>query len=241
MCIEGGFDIIIFTYNFNKLTVNEGMIFLSSQAILAKILVIPAILIAFTVHEYAHALVVDRLGDKTPKFQGRLTLNPFAHIDLAGFLMIILIGFGWAKPVETNPSAFRRGYKDDIKVSVAGVTANLITAVVFAFITVLLYKSGFASAYYESSLSWIIGTIFSEVVSINCMLVIFNLMPIPGLDGFHILRDLFPKVFYRISGFMYQYQLIILIVFVVFLANYIVGIPYVMLYNAIMKLAFSIV
>lgn len=229
------------TYNFNKLTANEGMIFLNSQTILTKILIIPAVLIAFTVHEYAHALVADRLGDKTPKFQGRLTLNPFAHIDLAGFIMIILIGFGWAKPVETNPSAFKRGYKDDIKVSVAGVTANLITAVVFAFITVLLFKSGFASSYFGNNLSWVIGTIFSEVVSINCMLVVFNLIPIPGLDGFHILRDLFPKLFYRISGFLYQYQLIILIVFVVFLADYVVGIPYRLLYSAIMQLVFSIV
>lgn len=217
------------------------MIFLTLQAILGKILLIPAILIAFTVHEYAHAVVADRLGDKTPKFQGRLTLNPFAHIDPVGFLMIILVGFGWAKPVETNPSAFRRGYKDDIKVSAAGVIGNLAAAVVFAFVTVLLYKAGLASLYGGNNLQWVIWNVFDGIVQINCMLFIFNLMPIPGLDGFHILRDLSPKTFYKISGFMYQYQLIILIVFVVFLARYIVFVPYSMLYSAIMNLVFTII
>ena len=217
------------------------MIFLTLQAILGKILIIPAILIAFTVHEYAHAYVADRLGDKTPKFQGRLTLNPFAHIDPVGFLMIILVGFGWAKPIETNPSAYKRGYKDDIKVSAAGVIGNLIAAVVFAFVTVLLYKIGLASPYNGSNLQWVVWNIFDGIVQINCMLVIFNLIPIPGLDGFHILRDLYPKAFYKISGFMYQYQLIILIVFVVFLAGYIVGVPTRMLYRAVMHLAVTII
>lgn len=155
--------------------------------------------------------------------------------------MIILVGFGWAKPVETNPSAFRRGYKDDIKVSAAGVIGNLAAAVVFAFVTVLLYKAGLASLYGGNNLQWVIWNVFDGIVQINCMLFIFNLMPIPGLDGFHILRDLSPKTFYKISGFMYQYQLIILIVFVVFLARYIVFVPYSMLYSAIMNLVFTII
>ena len=107
-----------------------------------KVLLIPAILIGLTIHEFAHALVADRLGDKTPKFQGRLTLNPFVHIDLLGFAMILLIGFGWAKPIETNPAAYKRRYKDDIKVSVAGVVANFITALVFALLTALLVRTG---------------------------------------------------------------------------------------------------
>mgnify|MGYP000180570928 CR=1 FL=1 len=78
------------------------------------ILKIPAILIAFTVQGYAKALVADKLGDKTPRFQGRLTLNPAAHIDLIGFIMILLAGFGWTKPLNTNPSAYKRRYKDAI-------------------------------------------------------------------------------------------------------------------------------
>ena len=96
------------------------------------ILTIPAILIGFTFHEYAHAKMADKLGDKTPRFQGKLTLNPFVHIDPLGFLFILIAGIGWAKPVETNPSAFKRYYKDDLKVSLAGPIANFIVAVVAA-------------------------------------------------------------------------------------------------------------
>ena len=99
------------------------------------ILTIPAILIAFTAQGYAKALVADRLGDKTPRFQGRLTLNPAAHIDFIGLLMILIAGFGWTKPLNTNPSAYKRGYKDAIKVSIAAPLANLIVG----FLGVILY------------------------------------------------------------------------------------------------------
>ena len=87
--------------------------------LLTIILTIPGALIAFTAQGYARALVADKLGDKTPRFQGRLTLNPAAHIDLIGFIMILIAGFGWTKPLNTNPSAYKRGYKDAIKVSIA--------------------------------------------------------------------------------------------------------------------------
>lgn len=197
------------------------------------ILSIPGILIGLTFHEYAHALVADKLGDKTPKFQGRLTLNPLAHIDLIGFLMILVIGFGWAKPVETNPSAFKHYYKDDLKVSLAGPLTNLITAFLFAIITAILYKF---SAINSSAVGTILIDILYITVQLNCMLFVFNLIPIPGLDGFHILRDLFPKTFYNISDFMYRYQLIILIVFVLFLGK-LISIPSNYLYNLFMNVA----
>lgn len=183
--------------------------------ILSKILIIPAILVGLTVHEFAHAYVADKLGDKTPKFQGRLTLNPFSHIDIIGFIMILLIGFGWAKPVQINPSALKRGYKDEIKVSVAGVTANVITAFLFALLTAFLLKLNLVNFGDITSLGGIIGLILNYIVRINCMLAIFNLMPIPGLDGFDILRDLWPKTFYKISDVIYRYQMIILLIFVV--------------------------
>ncbi|MGN0027819.1 MAG: site-2 protease family protein, partial [Clostridium sp.] len=109
--------------------------------ILMKIITIPAILIAFVAQGYARAKVADKLGDKTPRFNGRLTLNPLAHIDLIGFVMIIITGFGWTKPVETNPSAFKRGYKDEIKVTIAGPLANLIVAFVGMFIFQLWMNS----------------------------------------------------------------------------------------------------
>ncbi|MFD3156267.1 site-2 protease family protein [Haloimpatiens sp. FM7330] len=178
---------------------------------------IPAILVAFTVHEYAHAKMADKLGDKTPKFQGRLTLNPLSHIDIFGFIMILLVGFGWAKPVETNPRAFKNYYKDDLKVSFAGPLANLISAFIFALVFGFLSKFLFARDFgvMINTLNSILYIIIQLVISINCMLFIFNLIPIPGLDGFHILRDLFPKFFYNVADTMYRYQVIFLIVFIV--------------------------
>lgn len=209
--------------------------------ILSKILIIPAILVGLTVHEFAHAYVADKLGDKTPKFQGRLTLNPFSHIDIIGFIMILLIGFGWAKPVQINPSALKRGYKDEIKVSVAGVTANIVTAFIFALLTALLLKMDLIILGDVTSLGGIIGVILSYIVRINCMLAVFNLMPIPGLDGFDILRDLWPKIFYKISNVIYNYQIIILLIFVVTpISTFLVGIPTNYLYYSFMKIAMTI-
>lgn len=209
--------------------------------ILSKILIIPAILVGLTVHEFAHAYVADKLGDKTPKFQGRLTLNPFSHIDIIGFIMILLIGFGWAKPVQINPSALKRGYKDEIKVSVAGVTANIVTAFIFALITAFLLKMDLIILGDVTSLGGIIGVILAYIVRINCMLAVFNLMPIPGLDGFDILRDLWPKTFYKISDVIYRYQMIILLIFVVTpISSFLVGIPTNYLYYSFMKIAMTI-
>ncbi|AYD39892.1 site-2 protease family protein [Clostridium fermenticellae] len=205
--------------------------------LLQKILIVPAVLIGLTVHEYAHAVVADRLGDKTPKFQGRLTLNPFVHVDIIGFLMIILIGFGWAKPIETNPNALKNRYKDDLKVSFAGPFANLILAFIGALCVGIIIKFGSISLGNVPILYSIIMSIFYSIVSINCMLFVFNLIPIPGLDGFHILRDLFPSIYFRISDSLYRYQLIILIIFVATpLANYIVGVPSSLLYGMFMKI-----
>lgn len=201
------------------------------------ILTIPAVLIGFTIHEYSHAFMADKLGDKTPKFQGRLTLNPFAHIDIIGFLMILFFRFGWAKPVETNPSAFKHYYKDDLKVSLAGPLSNLITALVFAFLTTILIKFNLIGGS-SSTISGIIQSILEYTVYINCMLFVFNLIPIPGLDGFHVLRDLFPKEFYKISGFMYTYQMIIVIIFIVSpLSYYLVGKPSNFLFVKLFSLA----
>ncbi|MFL0198071.1 site-2 protease family protein [Clostridium sp. WILCCON 0269] len=208
--------------------------------LLEKILIIPAILIGLTFHEFAHAVVADRLGDKTPRFQGRLTLNPFVHVDIIGFIMILLVGFGWAKPVEINPSAFKNRNKDDLKVSIAGPLANLIVAFLAAILTVLIYRFGLLSME-STSISNIVIKIILYIININCMLAVFNLMPIPGLDGFHILRDLFPSLFYRISGTIYRYQLIILVLFVATpLVTYLVGIPSHALYNMFINIANSI-
>lgn len=202
------------------------------------VIIIPAILIAFTFHEYAHAFVADKLGDRTPRFQGRLTLNPIAHIDPIGFILILFVHFGWAKPVETNPSAYKNYNRDDLKVSIAGPIANVVVAFVFSFITIVLLK-----VLPYTNLGTVIVQISGQVVFLNCTFSLLNLIPIPGFDGFHILRDLFPKAFYNISDSLYRYQLIIFVVLAmpIFGGNSIlglvIGIPGNAMYNVFMRFA----
>lgn len=183
---------------------------MGNSELLYKILMIPGILLAFTFHEYAHAITADRLGDKTPRFQGRLTLNPIAHIDPIGFILILVMGFGWAKPVQTNPSAYKNYYKDDLKVSVAGPIANLILGFVFSILTVLFFKYSPT----QGSIYSIVVSILQIAGSINCLLFFLNLVPVPGFDGFHIVRDLFPKFFYGLSDTINRYQFIIFMVLI---------------------------
>lgn len=203
--------------------------------ILDTILLIPGILLGLTLHEYAHALVADKLGDKTPRFQGRLTLNPFVHIDPVGFIMILIFKFGWAKPVQTNPSAFKHYYKDDLKVSIAGPIANLVVAF-FSAVLLMLYVKLMPTTSLDSSINWIVSEILILSLSINCTLFVLNLIPIPGFDGFHVLRDLFPKFFYNIADTIYRYQFLIMIIFLVSpLATYIVGRPARIIMSFILK------
>ena len=206
----------------------EGVTNMDPQVILNKILMIPAILLAFTFHEYAHAITADRLGDKTPRFQGRITLNPIAHIDPMGFILILIMGFGWAKPVQTNPSAYKNYYKDDLKVSAAGPIANLIVAFIFAFLYII--AENFLPL--SGGISIIIIKILMFTSYLNCILFFLNLIPIPGFDGFHIVRDLSPKFFYNVSDSILRYQFILFMALIfpilpggrsVF--DYIVGLP----------------
>ncbi|WP_010077466.1 site-2 protease family protein [Clostridium cellulovorans] len=187
--------------------------------ILQTILTIPGILIGFTVHEYAHAKVADKLGDPTPRAQGRLTLSPIPHIDPIGFLALLLFHFGWAKPVQVNPRNFKNYNKDDLKVNIAGVMANLFTAAVFGLLAgifaLVAFKGNFLIRSSNTlSLTWIIYRILGYTVQINCMLSLFNLLPLPGLDGFNILRNLAPAKFYKIEGAMYRYSFVIMIILV---------------------------
>ena len=202
--------------------------------LLVIILKIPAILIAFTAQGYAKALAADKLGDKTPRFQGRLTLNPSAHIDLIGFLMILIAGFGWTKPLNTNPSAYKRGYKDAIKVSVAAPLANLLVGFLGTILYVFTYK--FLSNILPDTIYFILINMIWLIATINISLFVFNLLPIPGLAGFEIFRDLWPKTFYKVSDKIYQYQFLILIA-IIFIGGSILSIPVNFILNGFMAFA----
>lgn len=167
--------------------------------------VLPAVLIGLTVHEWAHAYAAYRLGDPTARNLGRMTLNPIAHIDPIGFLMLLLVGFGWAKPVPVNPRNFSNLRRDDIIVSLAGIVTNLILAFLFSFV------------YVAGILKWGLGTneafmgIMGSIITINLALALFNLLPIYPLDGSHVAESLLMRKIPRVFMFLRQYGQFILL------------------------------
>ena len=167
--------------------------------------ILPAILIGLTVHEWAHAYAAYRLGDPTAKNLGRMTLNPLAHIDPIGFVMLLLVGFGWAKPVPVTPRNFKNYRRDDVIVSLAGIATNLIVAFLFSFVYVAgILKWGLATN--EAFMS-----IIGSIISINLTLAVFNLIPIYPLDGSHVAESLLMHKIPRVFMFLRQYGQIILL------------------------------
>ena len=208
-----------------------------NSLIFEKIIMLPAILIAFTFHEYAHAYVADKLGDKTPRFQGRLTLNPIAHIDPIGFIAVLIFGFGWAKPVQVNPSAYKNYHKDDLKVSLAGPIANFLVAIVATLI--LGVYMNFAYGVLPSALNIVLSSMIYGVLQLNIFLGLFNLIPVPPLDGFSLLRDLSPNTFYKFQEKFYQYQMIIML-FLLYFGGRIIAVPAQIIVKLLYKIALSI-
>ena len=145
---------------------------------------IPALLIALTVHEYAHARAAVTLGDPTPRLMGRLTLNPVAHLDPIGLIMLWLFKFGWAKPVPINPSYFKNYRQGTLMVSLAGPVSNMLLALLTAFLIVISAKMELLSG------NWI--KVLGMTYSYNIILAIFNLLPIPPLDGSKVLASILP-------------------------------------------------
>jgi len=180
--------------------------------ILELIIALPAVLWAITIHEFAHAYVAYKLGDPTPKFQGRLTLNPLAHLDVLGFIALLLVHFGWAKPVVVNPRAFKKlGPRwGEVAVAFAGPAANFLSAVVAAF---LLKTLPFASM--PPSIAEPLFLILRYSVFINVAFGIFNLLPIPPLDGSKILEAFLPYKLYLSFKKIEPYGPIILIILVI--------------------------
>lgn len=207
------------------------------------LLALPGRLMAISAHEFGHAYVANKCGDPTAKYMGRMTLNPLRHLDVMGTLMMVLVGFGWAKPVPVNPRNFRNMRKDDLKVSLAGITMNvllfllgcIIMYIIVGFALSQAAGSAIGSAHFISQYGgetcffaeaagggynympmsyllenapylgdYIIAPVFGEIagylyqmlmyfVITNLVLAIFNLIPVPPLDGYHVVNDLIVK------------------------------------------------
>ncbi|MBP3232648.1 MAG: site-2 protease family protein [Anaerovibrio sp.] len=166
---------------------------------------LPGLLLALVLHEYAHARVAVAMGDFTPRLTGRLTLNPVAHIDPIGLIMLLVAHFGWAKPVMVNPRNFRDMRRGNILVALAGPAANFVTAFVAMFLMILMYRL-------NVDMSIGVKTVLSMIVLFNVNFGIFNLIPLPPLDGSKILLEFLPREYaYKYMG-IERYSFIILIV-----------------------------
>ena len=185
------------------------------------------------VHEYAHALIATKLGDNTPKYNGRLTLNPMAHISPMGAIMIFLCGFGYAKPVNINPRNFKNPKVGMAITAIAGPISNLILGFIFIFLSVTcFYLMGIETLMGYAIYSFLI---FAGMINVN--LAVFNLLPIPPLDGSRILQLLIPSKYYY--KFMMYERYIVIVVFVLILTGILSG-PISIISNGIISLFIDI-
>jgi Zn-dependent protease len=145
---------------------------------------LPGIILGLTVHEFSHALMAHICGDSTSRDQGRVTLNPLKHIDLFGFIMLLVAGFGWAKPVQFNEQNLRNPKTDVIKIALAGPLSNAIIAMILSIIFVIL--NNYIRAFQGDSMH-LLSEVFLYGIYINWGLFVFNLIPLPPLDGSHLL------------------------------------------------------
>ncbi len=173
----------------------------------------PGVLIAITFHEFAHGYAAYKLGDDTAKNQGRLSLNPLAHLDPVGTMLLLVAGFGWGKPVEVNPRNYTRKIsmeKGEAIVSLAGPLMNFVLALIFTLIYCAIYK--FAGlAFRASVVGSVIILLVTSTIAINVGLGVFNLIPLPPLDGSKIIMPLLPA---KAKGFFVSNEQIFYIAFV---------------------------
>lgn len=169
---------------------------------------LPAILLGLTLHEWAHAFAAYKLGDPTARNLGRLSVNPLDHLDPIGLLCLLLLGFGWAKPVPVNPRNFRKPRRDELIVSLAGIAMNILEVIVFSLILVLLLRK-IPKLWYNEAFK----SILLYIITVNTTLAVFNLIPIQPLDGSHVLEcALGGRMSYNYRAFMYKYGRFILLV-----------------------------
>ena len=151
--------------------------------LLYAVVILPSLIL----HECAHGYVALRCGDPTAKYMGRLSLDPRKHLDPMGTVFMVLFGFGWAKPVPVNPRNYRNPRRDDILVSLAGIAMNLILFLLSTFLYVLIIRQ---AGYSMSAVQSALVDFFYLLASVNISLAIFNLLPIPPLDGYHVFNDI---------------------------------------------------
>ncbi len=163
---------------------------------------IPAVIIGLTIHELAHAYTAYKLGDMTAKNDGRLTFNPLKHIDPLGFILIVIAGFGWAKPVGFNPDNLKNKHRDEILISLAGPFSNFLLAILFLIVARALF---FLPYFHGTATGLVVVNMLVLWAIINFGLFVFNLLPIPPLDGSHVYTTFLKEINPKLMQSMYKY------------------------------------
>ncbi|OKP89978.1 zinc metalloprotease [Paenibacillus helianthi] len=180
------------------------------------------IVIAFTVHEFSHAYFANKFGDPTARMLGRMTLNPAVHFDLFGIILLLIAGFGWARPVPVNRDNFSRPRLMGVIVSAAGPISNLLLGILGSFIYAILLGTGIIDSITNEQLLRAVVWFFGIFIQFNFFLFLFNLIPLPPLDGYRIVEDVAPRT---IRGSLQQYEqwlsfVFLLVIFIPGLRNY---------------------
>lgn len=203
------------------------------EGLIAFLYTLPALLISLSIHEFAHAWVAYKQGDYTQKIRGRLTLDPFKHIDPIGFLCIVLCGVGWGKPVMVDDRNFKNSRRGTMLTALAGPVSNLLLAVLLTIVLKVLIMCGVFGNLVANSVGNIFLQMFLYTIEFNIVFGIFNLIPLPPLDGSKVLAYFLPR---SLRGIMYTLErysfIIILIIFCTNITSYIISPAY----NAILKL-----
>lgn len=190
-----------------------GLVGMTKGDLLVLLLTLPGVIVAITFHEFAHAYAAYKLGDDTPKMQGRLNLNPLSHMDPVGFVLLVFAHFGWGRPVQINPRNFDKKYSmstGEAIVSVAGPLMNFVLAIAFTIIYFAIYK--FIPSFVLSQVGWIVMIILQSTIVVNIGLGVFNLIPLPPLDGSKIFRNFMS---YNVKAWFDKYQNVFYIIFLV--------------------------
>lgn len=175
---------------------------------------LPALLLSLSIHEFGHALVAYKLGDKSQKAFGRLTIAPFAHIDWTGFLSIMLFGFGWGKPVMVDDRSFKKHDRDVMFVALAGPMFNIMLAILLAIVLKLLYIFGISFLTIKSTMGQTLYSMLITTIQFNVIFSAFNLIPLPPFDGFKVLRFILPYKIKIYADKLEKYALLIIILLV---------------------------
>lgn len=202
-----------FIYVILAIMVIMGLRGMSGSYLLGLLLTLPGVIIAITFHEFAHAYAAYKLGDDTPRMQGRLNLNPLSHMDPIGFVLLIFAHIGWGKPVQINPRNFDRKYSvstGEAIVSVAGPVMNFVLALVFTIIYFVVLK--FIPGIMLTQWGGVIITIITSTIVVNVGLGVFNLIPLPPLDGSKIFRNFMS---YNVKEWLDRYERVFYIIFLV--------------------------